>query len=377
MSLSHIKSLENLNVFHSIEVNSSVINSEFSEVIFLKIMNTANLRSIDDLDLFDKRVLIRVDYNVPYDNEGNITDYFRIEQSLKTINYCIAHHARSIVIMSHRGRPAGKYVKELSMEKVAKVLEKLLQLDVTFLPEPVPSKKTEAYCRYPRHGSIIVLENLRFVLGEEKTGRDYLGNKTEATPDEIKKFRRSLRRLADIYINDAFGTIHRDHSSMMADGFEIKAAGFLMKSELTHLSAILNESQNSRPLVCILGGNKCEEKIPLMNHMLDIADEIIIGGGQAYNFLKVAYGINVGDFPVCPELENTIKKIVEKAKKNNVKLHIPQDFYITNDFNNGEVKLADLSTEIEPGWVGADIGPKTIDTFKKSIARAKVILWNG
>ncbi|CAH0563526.1 unnamed protein product [Brassicogethes aeneus] len=340
-------------------------------------MNFNNLMSIDDLDLFDKRVLIRVDYNVPYDNEGNITDYFRIEESLKTINYCIAHRCRSIVLMSHRGRPGGKVVKDLSMEKVAKVLEKLMQRDVIFLPDPVPSRKTEAYCRYPRHGSIIVLENLRFTLGEEKTGKDWLGNKVEATKEEIKNFRKSLRRLADVYINEAFGTVHRDHSSMMGDLFETKAAGFLMKSELTHLSAVLTQSQNSRPLVCILGGNKCEEKIPLLNHMINVANEIIIGGGQAYNFLKVVHHINVGDFPTCPELEDTIKNIMIKAKKNNVKIHIPQDFYITDDMKNGEVKLADVETEIEPGWVGCDIGPKTIEVYRKTISRAKVILWNG
>ncbi|CAH0549643.1 unnamed protein product [Brassicogethes aeneus] len=340
-------------------------------------MNLAKLRSIDDLDLANKRILIRVDYNCPFDNDGNITDYFRIEESLKTIKYCIEKKSKSIVLMSHRGRPGGKVVEFLSMEKVAKILEKLLQREVIFLPDHIPSIKTEEFCMDPPENSIIVLENLRYHIGEEGKGKDWLGNKTEATDEEVKQFRESLRKLGDIYINDAFGTVHRDHSSMMAYGFKIKAAGFLMKSELVHLSAVLNESQNSRPLVCILGGNKCEEKIPLMNHMCDVADEIIIAGGQAYNFLKFVYNVEVGDTPIKPELEQTIKCIVEKAKKNNVKLLIPEDFYITDFFVDGEMKLSDMTLGISPGWIAGDIGPKTIEKFKKSIQKAKVILWNG
>lgn len=184
-----------------------------------------------------------MDYNCPFDNEGTITDYFRIEESLKTINYCIAQNAKSVIIMSHRGRPGGKVVEMLSMEKVAKVLGKFLQKDVTFLPDPVPSPTTIDYCQNPPQGSIIVLENLRFDLGEQGTGKDVLGNPTAATPEHIRHFRESLAKLGDVYVNDAFGTIHRAHSSMLGEGFDVRAAGFLMKSELTHLSAVLNESQ--------------------------------------------------------------------------------------------------------------------------------------
>ena len=242
--------------------------------------------SIDKLDLKGKRVLMRVDFNVPQDKAtGAITNPQRIVAALPTIQYALDRGA-SVILMSHLGRPDGECKAKYSLKPVADKLQELLRRPIQFLDDCV-GPEVEAACAAIQPGEVILLENLRFHIAEEGKVKDEKTGETrkKATPEEVAAFRASLSKLGDVYVNDAFGTAHRAHSSMVGVNLPLKASGFLMKKELDAFAQVLEHPQ--RPLLAILGGAKVADKIQLIENLLDKADEIIIGGGMAFTFLKV------------------------------------------------------------------------------------------
>lgn len=333
-----------------------------------------NKLSIDKLNLAGKRVLMRVDFNVPL-KEGKITNNQRIVAALESVKYAIEKGAKSVVLMSHLGRPDGNKNSKYTMAPVATELKTLLNRDVTFLPDCV-GPEVEKACEDPKPGTVILLENLRFHLEEEGKGVDASGNKVKASADAVKAFRESLRKLGDVYVNDAFGTAHRAHSSMMGEGFDQRAAGFLLKKELTYFAKALDNPE--KPFLAILGGAKVADKIQLIENLLDKVNEMIIGGGMAYTFLKELKGMKIANSLYDAEGAKIVKKLVEKANKNGVQLHLPVDFVTAEKFDEkAAVGSATVENGIPDGWMGLDIGPKTREEFKKPIERAKVIVWNG
>lgn len=333
-----------------------------------------NKLSIDKLNLVGKRVLMRVDFNVPL-KDGKITNNQRIVAALESIKYAVDNGAKSVVLMSHLGRPDGNRNPKYTMEPVAAELKTLLNRDVQFLPDCVGSEVEKA-CEDPQPGSVILLENLRFHVEEEGKGVDTSGNKIKASADSVKAFRESLRKLGDVYVNDAFGTAHRAHSSMMGDGFDQRAAGFLLKKELTYFAKALDNPE--KPFLAILGGAKVADKIQLIENLLDKVSEMIIGGGMAYTFLKELNGMKIGTSLYDAEGAKIVNNLVEKAKKNGVQLHLPVDFVTADKFDeNATVGSATVESGIPDGWMGLDVGPKTREEFRKPIERAKVIVWNG
>lgn len=333
-----------------------------------------NKLSIDSLNLAGKRVLMRVDFNVPL-KEGKITNNQRIVAALETVKYALSKDAKSVVLMSHLGRPDGSRNLKYTMKPVAEELKKLLNQDITFLDDCV-GPDVEKACADPAKGSVILLENLRFHVEEEGKGVDASGNKIKASPEAVKAFRDSLRKLGDVYVNDAFGTAHRAHSSMMGDGFDQRASGFLLKKELQYFAKALDNPQ--KPFLAILGGAKVADKIQLIENLLDKVSEMIIGGGMAYTFLKELKGMKIGTSLYDAEGAKIVKNLVAKAEKNNVKLHLPVDFVTADKFaEDAAVGAATLEEGIPDGWMGLDAGPKTIELLKEPIKRAKVIVWNG
>ncbi|KAK7794270.1 hypothetical protein R5R35_013603 [Gryllus longicercus] len=324
---------------------------------------------ITDIELENKRVLVRVDFNVPM-KDGEITNNQRIVAAIDTVRYALARDCKSVVLMSHLGRPDGTKTPKYSLAPVAEELRVILRCEVTFLDDCV-GPEVEQACADPAPGSVILLENLRFHIEEEgKAG------KTKADPAKVKEFRESLRKLADVYVNDAFGTAHRAHSSMMGEGFDVRAAGFLMSRELDYFKKALDNPE--RPFLAILGGAKVADKIKLIENMLDKVNEMIIGGGMAYTFLKVLNGISIGSSLFDEEGSKIVRDLMAKAEKNGVKIHLPVDFVTADKFDeNATVGSASLAEGIPEGQMGLDIGPVTVQQFLEPIARAKVIVWNG
>jgi phosphoglycerate kinase len=329
--------------------------------------------SITDLDLKGKRVLMRVDFNVPQDDKGKITSTQRIEAALPTIKYALEKGA-SVVLMSHLGRPDGQPKPEASLKPVAEVLQKLLGTEVRFLPDCV-GPEVEKECAALKPGQVVLLENLRFHVEEEGTGVDGAGKKVKADEAAVKKFRESLSRLGDLFVNDAFGTAHRAHISMVGVN-PPRAAGFLMKKELDYFSKVLESGK--RPLLAILGGAKVSDKIKLIHNMLDKVDEMIIAGGMAFTFKKELQGMKIGKSIYDAEGAKIVKDIVAKAKDKGVKIHFPVD-YVTGDDLKKPTKVGAATDEsgIPDGEMGLDVGPKSIEDFKQAIGRAHTILWNG
>nr|QBH73950.1 phosphoglycerate kinase [Encarsia formosa] len=333
-----------------------------------------NKLSIDKVDLAGKRVLIRVDFNVPL-KDGKITNNQRITAALDTVKYALEKKAKSVVLMSHLGRPDGSKNLKYTMKPVADELKTLLGKDITFLNDCV-GPDVEAACADPAPGSIILLENLRFHVEEEGKGVGADGGKIKADPAKVTEFRASLRKLGDVYINDAFGTAHRAHSSMMGDGFDIRASGFLLKKELQYFAKALDNPE--KPFLAILGGAKVADKIQLINNLLDKVNEMIIGGGMAYTFLKVTKNMKIGNSLFDEEGAKIVNDLLEKAKKNNVQIHLPVDFVTADKFaEDAAVGAADVDSGIPDGWMGLDVGPRSRDVFAEPIKRAKVIVWNG
>ncbi len=334
---------------------------------------------IEDLALEGKRALIRVDFNVPQDKvSGAITNTKRIEAALPTIKYALDKGA-AVILMSHLGRPDGKAIPQFSLQPVAVALEGLLGRKVKFLPDCV-GPEVEAACAQVKPGEVILLENLRFHIEEEGkatvTNADGSVTKLKAAPDDVKAFRASLTRLADVYINDAFGTAHRDHSSMTGVQLPERASGYLMNKELAAFSAVLESPK--RPLLAILGGAKVADKIQLINNLLDKADQIIIGGGMAFTFKKIISGMPIGNSLFDEEGAKIVPELMAKAKEKGRQILLPVDFVIADKFaadaNTGTANDVD---GIPDGWLGLDCGPESTRIFSEAIVNAKTIIWNG
>jgi phosphoglycerate kinase len=332
-------------------------------------------KSIADLPLKGRRVVMRVDFNVPQDKAtGEITNPARIAAALPTINYILEQGA-SVVLMSHLGRPDGKRVEKFSLKPVAKKLEELLGKPVKFLSDSV-GPEVEAKCAALKPGEVVLLENLRFHIEEEGKVKNKDGTKTKADPEKVTAFRASLTKLGDVYVNDAFGTAHRAHSSVVGVDSPDKVAGFLMQKELDAFASVLENPK--RPFLAILGGAKVADKIPLIRNLLDKADEIIIGGGMTFTFKKVLDGMEIGESLFDSEGAKIVGELMEKAKEKGVKIHLPVDFVCGDKFDaDAQSKIVDDKEGIPKGWMGLDIGPKSRKLFAEVIARAKTIIWNG
>ena len=335
----------------------------------------AKFRTLRDLDFAGKRALIRVDFNVPQDKAtGAITNNQRIVAALPTIEHVLGHGG-SVVLMSHLGRPNGQKVDKYTLQPVAVELEKLLGKPVKFVPDCSGPAAEEA-CAKLHPGDVVLLENLRFHLEEEGKAKNEDGSSVKADPAQVAAFRASLSKLGDVYINDAFGTAHRAHSSMVGIDLPQKAAGFLMEKELNAFAAVLEHPQ--RPLLAILGGAKIADKIPLITNLIEKADAIIIGGGMAYTFKKVIDGMEIGDSLFDPEGAKIVADLVAKAEERKVKLIFPVDFVCGDAFSpNANIQMADGASGIPVGWEGLDAGPKSIALYREAIMGAKTIIWNG
>uniref|UniRef100_A0A8C8JQJ3 Phosphoglycerate kinase n=1 Tax=Oncorhynchus tshawytscha TaxID=74940 RepID=A0A8C8JQJ3_ONCTS len=329
-------------------------------------MSLSNKLTLDKVDVKGKRVIMRVDFNVPM-KDNKITNNQRIKAAVPTIKHCLDHGAKAVVLMSHLGRPDGNPMPDkFSLEPVAAELKSLL--GNCLLPCQA--------CADPAEGSVILLENLRFHVAEEGKGKDTSGNKTKATQEQIDSFRASLSKLGDVYVNDAFGTAHRAHSSMVGVNLSQKAAGFLMKKELDYFAMALEKP--ARPFLAILGGAKVKDKIQLINNMLDQVNEMIIGGGMAFTFLNVLNNMEIGTSLYDEEGAKIVKELMAKAEKNNVKINLPVDFITAEKFDeHAQTGNATVAAGIPAGWMGLDCGPESNKLFAEAVGRAKQIVWNG
>ncbi|KAK1484165.1 phosphoglycerate kinase, partial [Colletotrichum cuscutae] len=354
--------------------NSTLLPHTFAPLT-TAIMSLANKLSITDVDLKGKRVLIRVDFNVPLDADKKITNNQRIAGAVPTIKYAIDNGAKAVVLMSHLGRPNGQENPKYSLQPVVPELEKLLGKNVQFANNCV-GKDVEDLVNKATDGQVVLLENLRFHIEEEGSAKDKEGNKTKADKAKVEEFRKGLTALGDVFINDAFGTAHRAHSSMVGVDLPQKASGFLMKKELEYFAKALENPQ--RPFLAILGGAKVSDKIQLIDNLLDKVNTLIVCGGMAFTFKKTLENVSIGDSLFDESGSKTVGKLVEKAKANNVKLVLPVD-YVTADKFDKDAKVGSATDEsgIPDGWMGLDCGPKSIELYKQAIDDSKTILWNG
>uniref|UniRef100_A0A673WMT5 Phosphoglycerate kinase n=1 Tax=Salmo trutta TaxID=8032 RepID=A0A673WMT5_SALTR len=327
-------------------------------------MSLSNKLTLDKVDVKGKRVIM----------SGIL--FLMIKAAVPTIKHCLDHGAKAVVLMSHLGRPDGNPMPDkFSLKPVAAELKSLLGKDVHFLKDCV-GPEVEKACADPAAGSVILLENLRFHVAEEGKGKDASGNKTKATQDQIDSFRASLSKLGDVYVNDAFGTAHRAHSSMVGVNLSQKAAGFLMKKELDYFAMALEKP--ARPFLAILGGAKVKDKIQLINNMLDQVNEMIIGGGMAFTFLKVLNNMEIGNSLYDDEGAKIVKELMAKAEKNKVKINLPVDFITADKFDeHAKTGTATVAAGIPAGWMGLDCGPESNKHFAEAVGRAKQIVWNG
>ncbi|KAK9453723.1 phosphoglycerate kinase [Dipodascopsis uninucleata] len=336
-------------------------------------MSLTNKLAITDLDLAGKRVFIRVDFNVPLDGK-TITNNQRIVAALPTIEYAISQKPKAIVLASHLGRPNGQVNTKYSLEPVAKELEKLLNRPVTFLNDCV-GPAVEAAVNGASDSQVFLLENLRFHAEEEGSAK-IDGKKVKCAPEDVEKFRKGLTALADVYVNDAFGTAHRAHSSMVGLDLPQRASGFLVKKELDFFAKALENPE--RPFLAILGGAKVSDKIQLIDNLLPKVDALIIGGGMAFTFKKALEGVAIGNSLYDEEGAKIVGEVMKKAKANNVKVVLPVD-YVTGDKFDKDATVGTATDEsgIPDGWIGLDIGEKSCALFADTVKSAKTILWNG
>jgi phosphoglycerate kinase len=332
-------------------------------------------KSLSDVALAGRRVLMRVDFNVPQDKtSGAITNTARISAALPTIRHILDQGA-SVVLMSHLGRPDGQRVEKFSLAPVAAKLEEMLGSKVRFVGDCVGAE-VEAVCAGLRPGDVVLLENLRFHIEEEGKAKREDGTSIKAEPENVRAFRASLTKLGDVYANDAFGTAHRAHSSVVGVALDERVAGFLMEKELAAFAAVLDEPK--RPLLAILGGAKVADKIPLIRNLLDKADEIIVGGGMAFTFAKVLSGMEIGDSLFDEAGAQIVEELVSKAREKGVKLHFPVDFVCADAFSaDAKTRVVRASDGIPVGWMGLDAGPATREAFAAVISGARTIVWNG
>jgi len=334
-------------------------------------------KTIRDLSHKGKRVLMRADFNVPQDKvTGAITNNQRIAAALPTIRFALAQGA-SVILMSHLGRPDGQRITKFSLKPVAVELEHLLGQPVTFLNDCAgPVVEAALAPGQLVAGQVVVLENLRFHIAEEGKVKLADGTSKKADPSDVASFRASLTRLGDVFVNDAFGTAHRGHSSIVGVALPEKAAGFLMEAELSAFAKVLETPD--RPLLAILGGAKIADKIPLIKNLIEKADKIIIGGGMAYTFHKQLSGMKIGASLYDTEGAKIVGELVAKAKARGVELIFPIDFIAADKFApDANTQPADLASGIPDGWEGLDAGPQSIELYRRAILSSKTIVWNG
>ena len=318
-----------------------------------------NKKTIEDINPFGKKVLVRCDFNVPLDKEtGEITNDLRIVSAMPTINYLLSHNAK-VILCSHLGKPKGEVNPKLSLKPVAKRLSEYLGFEVK-LADDIVGESAKILAANLKEGEVMLLENVRFDPREEANDPE---------------FSKELASLADIYVNDAFGTAHRAHSSTAGVADYLPAVcGFLIEKEVKMLGDALNDPK--RPFVAILGGAKVSDKIKVIEKLLEKADSIIIGGGMTFTFLK-AMGCHIGD-SIC-ELDrlDVAKETMKKAEERGVKLLFPVDTVCGKEFSNETEKFVVDSKEIPDGWQGLDVGPESIKLFTEELQKAKTVMWNG
>ena len=314
---------------------------------------------VDQIDVRNKRVFLRADFNVPLDGDMHITDDRRIRSALPTINYLIDEGAK-VVLASHLGRPKGAPDPRYTMAPVAKRLSRLLSKEVHYTGELVgPAVEREIEKMAP--GEVFLLENLRFDKGEETNGEE---------------FSRKLARLADVYVNDAFGTAHRSHASVVGITRYVKelSIGFLMKKEVSYLKGAITNP--TRPFVAVLGGGKVSSKLGVIANLHEKVDKMVIGGGMAFTFYR-AMGLETGKSLVEENLVEVAREMMEKSRKNNVKFYLPMDCVVAESReSNAPTKIVPYQ-EIPQGWTALDIGPASVRLFSEVLENAKTILWNG
>jgi len=312
--------------------------------------------TIRDVDLGDKKVIMRVDFNVPLDENLNITDDNRIQAALPTIKYLLEQNPSKLILMSHLGRPKGEVVEKMRLIPVAKKLEEILGESVLMLDDCIGGKTKESIANSSQR--VIILENLRFYKQETKNDPD---------------FAKELASLADLYVNDAFGTAHRAHASTEGITKHLTSvAGLLLLKEIEYIGGAVENPQ--KPFVVILGGAKVSDKILLVENLLKKADAILIGGGMAFTFLK-ALGQNIGNSLLEEDKIDIAKDLIVKAKELGVKILLSSDFLVVKAFDAKETRK--IVDDIPDDWQALDIGPKTVDGFKEVLSTAKTIIWNG
>ena len=319
------------------------------------------LYSIKDLDLTNKKVFIRCDFNVPTDEYNNITDDRRIRSAIATINYCLDQEC-SVILASHFGRPDGAVDMKYSLAPVQRRLQLLLKRDVK-LSSDVIGEDSMKRASELQNGEVLLLENLRFEAGETKNN---------------KEFSEKLASMADIYINDAFGVSHRAHASVegITHFFDenSKAAGFLLQKEIQFFATLMKKP--ARPFVAIVGGSKVSGKLEALVNLLPRVDKILIGGGMAFTFLK-KLGYNIGSSLVEDDLLEEAGRIMDEAKKLGVKFYLPVDIIAAEKFDAEAVSKAVTAQEIPDGWMGLDIGPATVRLYREVLNNVQTVLWNG
>ena len=317
------------------------------------------IKTVDNVDFSGKKALVRVDFNVPLDDQFTVTDNTRIAAALPTIKK-ILKDGGSVILMSHLGRPKSGPEDKFSLRHIVTELNKELGLSVKFAKDCIGAEATQLATSL-NAGEVLLLENLRFHKEEEKGDKDFAGK---------------LASLGDIYVNDAFGTAHRAHAStaIVAEFFNDKVAGYLMQAELENAEKVLGEPE--RPFTAIMGGAKISDKILLIDKLLDKVDNLIIGGGMSYTFAK-AQGGTIGDSLLEEDKMPLALELLEKAKQKNVNLILPDDTVISTDFANDAEQSTAKKGQIPDGWMGLDIGPETQAKFANIIKDSKTILWNG
>ena len=321
-------------------------------------MNYLNKKSVEDIDVAGKKVLVRCDFNVPFDAEGNISDPKRINEALKTIKYLIDHKAK-VILCSHLGRPKGEFNMKYSLAPVAAYLSKALGQEVK-MAKDVIGESAKGIAASLQEGEVELIENVRFHKEEEKND---------------PAFAKELASMADIYVNDAFGTAHRAHASTAGVAAYLPAVcGFLIQKEITIMGGALADPK--RPFVAILGGTKVSDKIGVINNLLEKVDTLIIGGGMAYTFMN-AMGYSVGTSICEADKVDLAKDMMAKAKEKGVKFLIPIDNIVADKYAADAAFQTVDSDKIPDGWMGLDIGPKTAELFSDAIKGAGTVVWNG
>lgn len=321
-------------------------------------MNYLNKKTVEDIDVAGKKVLVRCDFNVPFDAEGNITDPKRINEALKTIKYLISHNAK-VILCSHLGRPKGEFNMKYSLAPVGKFLSQALGQEVKMASDVI-GESAKSIAASLKDGEVELIENVRFHKEEEKNDPE---------------FSKQLASLAEIYVNDAFGTAHRAHASTAGVADYLPAVcGYLIQKEITIMGGAL--SNPKRPFVAILGGAKVSDKIGVITNLLDKVDTLIIGGGMAYTFMN-ALGYSIGTSICESDKVELAKDMMAKAKEKGVKFLIPVDNVVATEYKaDAEHKTVD-SDQIPDGWMGLDIGPKTSALFSDAIKGSGTVVWNG